>query len=233
MKLDLINSLFNNVKENKFVKNFMKELSDKLENNVADTGCEFNNLLSDDLVLYDNKITDKFRDKMLIERNNILQEYAKGARVNEDILYIYDISKFTPNSYNLCNCNTGKSNIVITKQMKDLPENATLGSIIRKQKNEFVVDIEATKFVGEKINNMIREKIEEQKQYLNSKRIDGHVYEVHEKYLGRIWLYDLNDNGLDGKEGIEEVDFPEDLYETAKTKDLFIYNSGKYQKQIQ
>lgn len=229
MKLDLINSLFNNVKKNNFVKNFMKELSDKLEHNVINNSYEFNNLLSDDLVLYDNKITAKFRDKMLIERNNILQEYAKSTGFNGELLYIYDISKFTPDSYNLCNCNTDKSNTVITKQIKDLPDDATLGSIIIKKDNKFIIDIDATKFVGEKINSMIKEKIEEQKQYLNSKRIDGHIYEVGEKYLGRIWLYDLNNKDV---EGIEEIDFPKDLYETAKTKDLFIYNSGKYQKQI-
>lgn len=210
----------------------MKELSDKIENNVTNTGCEFNNLLSDDLVLYDNKITAKFRDKMLIERNNILQKYAKSVDFKGEILYIYDISKFTPESYNLCNCSTEKSNIVVTKQVKDLPDGATLGNVIIKQDNKFIIDIEATKLVGEKINNMIKEKIEEQKQYLNSKRIDGHVYEVHEKYLGRIWLYDLNDNKVDGKEGIEEVEFPEDLYEKANKGDLFIYNSGEYKKQI-
>lgn len=227
MKLDLINSLFNNVKENKFVKNFVKELSDKLENNP-----EFNNLLLDDLILYDNKIISKFRDKMLVERNNILQKYAKNTENNKELLYIYDISKFTPDSYNLCNCNTDKSNTVITKRMKDLPDNATLGSIIISQDNKFIIDTEATRFIGDKINSMIKEKIEEQKQYLNSKRIDGHIYEVHEKYLGRIWLYDLNDNGNE-REGIEEIEFSKDLYDTAKTGDLFMYNSGKYQKHIQ
>ena len=227
MKLDLINSLFNSVKENKFVKNFVKELSNKLENDL-----EFHNLLLDDLVLYNKKITAKFRDKMLIERDNILQNYAKSIN-NKELLYVYDISKFTPDSYNLCACDTEKINEVITKQVKDLPNGVTLGSILKKQDIGFVLDTEGTKYVGEKINAMIKEKIEEQQKYLDSKRIDGHTYEVGEKYSGRIWLYDLNNDVKGGMEGFEEIEFSEDLYETAKAGDLFIYTLGKYEKYIQ
>lgn len=228
MRLDLINSLFNSVKENKFVKNFIRELSNKLENDS-----EFHNLLLDDLVLYNKKITAKFRDKMLIERNNILQNYAKSIDNNKELLYVYDISKFSPDSYNLCACNTEKRNEVITKQIKELPKGVTLGSVLKKQDIGFVLDTEETKIVGEKINAMIKEKIEEQQKYLDSKRIDGHTYEVGEKYSGRIWLYDLNNDVKGGMEGFEEIEFPEDLYETAKSGDLFIYTLGKYEKYIQ
>lgn len=227
LKLDLINSLFNNVKENKFLKNFINELSNNLEN----VDYKFNNLLSDDLTLYNNKIILKFKDEMLIERTNILQKYAEDTKEMGEILYIYNNAS-EENSYNLCSGDIAKSHEVITKKIEDLPTNITLGSVLRKHNDKFILDMDATKFVGKEINNMIKGKIEEQHEYLNSKRIDGHVYEVGEKYDGRIWLYDRNNITNGGIEGFEEIQFPKELYQNAKARELFIYQSGKYQKYI-
>lgn len=235
MNLDLVNNLFNNLKENKFVQNFMEELSNYIENNITNnsktlnTNYEGNNLFSDDLTLYGNKIIAKYRDKILTARSNILQNYAENTKNTGEMYYIYGENEI--NSYNLCICETEKSHEVITKQIEDLPKGANLGSVLRKQGDEFTLDTEATQIVEEKINTMIKEKIEEQNQYLDSKRIEGHIYEVGEKYSGRIWLYDLNDVVGGGMEGIEEIEFPKDLYEIAKEGDVFVYKNGEYQKQ--
>lgn len=237
MNLDLINNLFNNLKENEFVQNFMKELSEHLENNIgnnsntASSVGEWNNLLSNDLTIDNQKVISKYRDEMLTERNNILQKYAENIKETGEMYYIYNISENQKNSYNLSNCTTEKSNEVITKQIEELPEGVRLGSVLREQNGSFILDVEATKIVGEEINQMIQEKLKQQDEYLDSKRIEGHVYEVGEKYSGRIWLYDLNNNPNSGMEGIEEIEFPKDLYQTAKEGDLFIYKNGEYQKQ--
>lgn len=187
-----------------------------------------NNLFSDDLTLYGNKIIAKYRDEILTARSNILQNYAENTKNAGEMYYIYDENEI--NSYNLCICETEKNHEVITKQIEDLPKGANLGSILRKQGDEFTLDTEATQIVEEKINTMIKEKIEEQNQYLDSKRIEGHIYEVGEKYSGRIWLYDLNNIVGGGMEGIEEIEFPKDLYEIAKEGDVFVYKNGEYQK---
>ena len=188
-----------------------------------------NNLFSDDLTLYGNKIIVKYRDEILTARSNILQNYAENTKNAGEMYYIYSENEI--NSYNLCICETEKNHEVITKQIEDLPKGANLGSILRKQGDEFTLDTEATQIVEEKINTMIKEKIEEQNQYLDSKRIEGHIYEVGEKYSGRIWLYDLNNVVGGGMEGIEEIEFPKDLYEIAKEGDVFVYKNGEYQKQ--
>lgn len=233
MNLDLINNLFNNLKENEFVQNFMKELSEHLENNsnTASSVGEWNNLLSNDLTIDNQKVISKYRDEMLTERNNILQKYAENTKEAGEMYYIYNISENEKNSYNLSNCTAKKSNEVITKQIEELPEGVRLGSVLREQNGSFILDVEATKIVGEEINQMIQEKLKQQDEYLDSKRIEGHVYEVGEKYSERIWLYDLNNNPNSGMEGIEEIEFPKDLYQTAKEGDLFIYKNGEYQKQ--
>lgn len=221
------------------MQNFMEELSNYLENNISNNSkiltndYNSNNLLSDDLTLYDKKIITRFRDEMLKARNSILQNYADNTKEKGEMYYIYNTNENKKNSYNLCSCRAEKSHEVITKQIEELPEDANLGSVLRKQNDKFVVDTEATKIIEKEINMMIQEKIEEQNQYLDSRRIDGHIYEVGEKYSGRIWLYDLNNSVGEGIEGIEEIEFPIDLYENAKEGDRFVYKDGEYQRDIQ
>ena len=79
---------------------------------------------------------------------------------------------------------------------------------------------------------MIQEKIEEQDKYLDSKRAEGHVYEVGEKYDGRIWLYDMSNVDGGGIEGFEEIEFPKDLYEAVKEGDFVVYKNGVYEMKI-
>ena len=234
MNLDLVNDLFNNLKENKFVQNFIKELSNYLEklnnteNSVADITS--NNLLTENLEIGNKKIISKYKDEMLIERANILQNYALKTKDKGEMYYIYDTNTDRKNEYNLCICDPSKSNKVITKKIEDLPEGSGLGSVLRKKGEDFILEKEDTQVIGNQINNMINEKIKEQEQYLNSKRIEGHIYEADEKYSGRIWLYDLNNKEGEGAKGIEEIEFPKNLYETVKKGDKFIYQNGEYQK---
>ena len=175
------------------MQNFINELSNHLKNNASNTlerpitSSTWNNLLADDLTLYNTKIISIYRNEMLSERNNILQDYAKSTQELGEMYYIYNTSTTEKDSYILCSCNPEKNSETITMQPKVLPQGSELGSVLRKQNNGFVLDMDATKIIEEKINNMILEKIEEQKKYLDDNRIDGHTYEVGEKYLGRIW----------------------------------------------
>lgn len=236
MNLDLVNDLFNNLKENKFVQNFIKELSNYFEKNlinnseISGANNTWNNLLVDNLEIGGKKIISKYKNEMLLERTNILQNYALQTKNKGEMYYVYNISADEKKAYNLCICNPSKSHEVITKSVEDLPDGTSLGSVLRKQGEGFILEKEDTKVIENQINNMIKEKIKDQEQYLNSKRIDGHIYEVDEKYSERIWLYDLNSTVGNGIEGFEEIDFPKNLYETAKKGDKFIYQNGDYQK---
>lgn len=222
MNLDFVNNFFNNLKENKLAKDFMNELSDYLENN------EWNNLLSDDLTINDTKIISKFKDKMLKERSNILQNYAESTREAGEMYYIYNVSENERNSYNISKAD--KSHKVITMSVEDLPEGAQLGSILRKQGDKFILDANATRIVGKRIDEMIEELIKEQNQFLSDKRIEGHTYEIEDKGNDRVWLYDLNNTTGGGIEEFEEIKFPKDLYEIARKGDKFLYKNGLYTK---
>ena len=222
MNLDFVNNLFNNLKENKLAKDFMNELSDYLENN------EWNNLLSGDLTINNTKIISKYKDKMLKERSSILQNYAESTREAGEMYYIYNVSENERNSYNISKAD--KSHKVVTMPVEDLPEGARLGTVLRKQGEEFILDANATRIVGKKINEMIEEQIKEQNQFLSNKRIDGHTYEVEDKDNDRIWLYDLNNITGGGIEEFEEIEFPKDLYEMTKKGNKFLYKNGMYIK---
>ena len=236
MNLDLVNDLLNNLKEKNFMQNFIKELSNYLEKNltnnteISGVNNTWNNLLADNLQIGNKKIISKYKDEMLMERTNILQNYALKTKDKGEMYYIYNINTDGKNEYNLCICIPGKSNEVITKKKENLPKDANLGSVLRKKGENFILDKEDTVHIENQIDSMIKEKIKEQEQYLDSKRVDGHIYEVDEKYLGRIWLYDLNNNVSGQSEGIEEIEFTQNLYEIAKKGDKFIYQNGEYKK---
>ena len=165
---------------------------------------------------------------MLKERSNILQNYAESTREAGEMYYIYNISQNERNSYNISKAD--KSHKVVTMSVEDLPEGAQLGSVLRKQGDKFILDANATRIVGKRINEMIEEQIKEQNQFLSDKRIEGHTYEVKEKDNDRIWLYDLNNIDGGGIEEFEEIEFPKDLYKLAKNGDKFIYKYGIYKE---
>ena len=218
------------------MQNFIKELSIYLEKNLSTNpgipvaNNTWNNLLADNLEIDNKKIISKYRNEMLLERANILQSYALKTKDKGEMYYIYAVNSNNSNYFNLCICESEESHQVIIKSKEELPKGVTLGSVLRKNDMDFVLDQEGTKCVGTEINRMIKEKIEEQHEYLDSKRVEGHIYEADEKYSGRIWLYDLNNKESGGIEGIEEIEITPSFYETVKKGDKFIYQNGKYQK---
>ncbi len=216
MKLDLINGIANNTK---FVQDFIKELQDYLER-------------KEDISLInsthkENKIITEFRDKMYIERSKILNDYAKQTIDKGQMYYIYDKNSKLEYVYNLCICEDEKSHTIIEANRNILPNDAKMGSILRKLKDSYTLDNEATKDISEKIEKMKDELLEKQTEFLNSKRIEDHIYEVSENGKDRIWLFDITSNS---DEALEEIDFPKELLQNAKVGDLFIYKNGEYKQ---
>lgn len=208
---------------------FMKELSNYIENSVKELASKNNviDFTADDLTLFGTKITTKYKDKMLLERSSILQDYAQNSKEKGEMYYIYSANG---NKYNLSVCEKGQEHTVITKNSLELPSGSEVGSVLRKQGDVYTLDNDATNDIKTKINNMIKENIQEQSKYLESKRIEGHIYEVGEKYDNRIWLYDTTNIANGGIEGVEEIDFPQELYNNANEGDKFIYSNGAYVK---
>lgn len=230
MNLDIFNKLINDAKDSKFIQNFIKELEEYLEKGISQNS---RGDLKEEISLInpmnrENKIISKYRDEMIIGRNQILNNYAERTLERGQMYYIYNQSSKMDNIYNLCICEKGKSHIVIETNKNQLPEGVTVGSVLRKVNEDYVFDAKATEEISKEIDEMKEKILEEQTQYLESKRIEGHIYEIGEKNFDRVWLYDITNGDIDGIEGVEEISFPEELLNTAKEGDVFIYENGKY-----
>lgn len=229
MNLDLINNIVSDVKNNKAVQNFIKELKKYLENNISKN----NNINTEkeDISLVnptynENKIITKYRDKMLTERAHILNNYAKETLDKGEMYYSYSKNSKMLDGYNLCICEEGKSHTIISVSKDDLPSGVKIGSVLRKSNNNYTLDEVATEEIEKEINNMKSKLLEEQTQFLESKRIEGHVYEMSENDGDRAWLFDITSGS---NEGVEEIDFPMELLKNGKEGDLFVYKNGEYE----
>ena len=235
MNLDLVNNIVNDMKNNKLVQSFIKELQNYLESSISKNS--YINIEKEDIPLVNpthngNKITAKYRDKMYTKRAHILNNYEKQTLDKGKMYYIYDKNSKMPDGYNLCICEEGNSHTVIEKSKDDLPNGVKIGSVLRMAEDDFILDEEATKEISQEIYKMKDELLKEQTKFLESKRIEGHIYEMSENSGDRAWLYDITNESSNGIEGVEEIDFPKELLKDGIEGDLFIYENGKYQKYL-
>lgn len=231
MNLSLLDNAINEAKNNKTVQSFIKELQNYLEKNNSKDN--YKNIQEGDVQLESpeykgNKIITKYRDQMYIERNNILNNYARETLDKGQMYYIYSKSIGAENCYNVCICEEGQSHTVIKLEQKDLPKGAEVGSVLRKSNETYQLDQEATEIISKKIDIMKDTLLQEQNEYLKSQRIEGHIYEMSEKEDDRAWLFDNTNTDSSIQEAIEEINFPKELLENAQEVDLFIYQNGEY-----
>lgn len=255
MNLDLINNIVNNMKSNKVIQGFVKELQNYLEseakNNFKNIGKE-KFTLDNSMYNTNKKFTTIYRDKMNIKRAQILRNYASQMEEKGEMYYIYDKNSKMGDGYNLCIYNGSNNPEIIEKNKNELPYGSNIGSILRKIDGRFILDEEASKEISQEIYNMEEELLEQQSNYLESKRIEGHIYEMSEKDQNSIWLFDVTNEKINEdynideqnniekydvidsenniEEGFEEIDFPKELLKNAREGDIFIYKNGEYQQ---
>lgn len=193
MNLDIFENLIDKVKENEFIQNFTKELEKNIENSMQKSMLE--------KFVSDNKIISEYKDKMLINRNMILQELN-----NNEMYYIYDKKG---SDYLATICEKGKSHEIIRIPEKDVKSNVKIDSVLRKTNDKFELDEETTRLVKNKM--------------MESRRIGGHIYEYVEGSKNSVWLID---NNLNNGEVFEEIQ--QEVFKDAQEGDLFEYINGEY-----
>ena len=223
MKLNIFNINLNMDNKNREeVSEFIKELSDYLEKNNEK---EISIL---EQVQNSEKVTDMYRDKMFIERNKIINKYAKENQDNGTMYYIYNKNLET-DTYLLSICEEDKSNIVIEVNKEELPEGVSLDTVLRQENGKYIVDTRATITVRKQIEEMVNKLLKEQEKYLQSNRLEGHTYEVGEVESDRVWLYDITKDSVNGIEAFEEIEFPLELINKVTEGTKVIYRNGIYE----
>ena len=224
MNLDIFNNLINKAKENNIVENFLNELNNYLENNLSKSDDNELSLLQK--IYNTGKVTVEYRDKMLLERENILENYAKETKSKGTMYYLYN-KDTEDNKYHISICEEGNSRVVIEAEKNELPKGAGVDSVLRKVNGKYVLDVEATRIVNEQISEMVDNLLNEQTRSLKEWRKEGHLYTVTENTGDRVWLLDST---YDSQNGIcvDDVEFPKELLDVAKEGTVFRYINGEY-----
>ena len=226
MNLGIFNNLINATKENVLVEKFIDELNNFLENKNSTANTNEISLLQQ--LDNEGKVMVSYRDKMLIERANILNRYARETQEKGTIYFVYN-KDIEENVYHISICEEGKSSVVIEARKNELPKGTTVDSVLRKINGKYVLDKEATETINEAMIKMTKELLNEQTQALKEWRKEGHLYTVVENTGDKVWLLDTT---IDNKNGIciDDINFPKELMEVAKEGTIFKYVNGEYVK---
>ena len=174
MNLDIFNKIIDSAKENSTVQSFIKELSEFLDNKNSEIG-KTDKKIED---VQENLIT-RYRDKMKLERYDILSDYAKKTANQGAMYYIFSKNSINEDEYNLAICEEGKSHEILTVNKNELPKDASVNTVLRKYDGEFILDEKTTKSVQAEINNMINNLLKEQK----GKQFDPNLFEIFESIV--------------------------------------------------
>ena len=221
MNLDLVNNLLNDLKENQFVQNFIKELSNYLEdkNNLNSENEEIP-IIED--ILSKNNLTTGNQNAIRWNLNDVVLKYSQENSSNDAIYFIKDKKD---NAYAALKAENGKiEEIEISK--KDVPNEVKINDVLRIKNNNCVIDNIATKELQEDIRNMAKEILNKQNINLEKHRKEGHLYMVTEELGNNRFLWDLTDAP---KTEFEETDIQKDLLSIATEGMVLKYTNGKYE----
>lgn len=235
MSLDLVNDIFNNLKESKFVQNFINELSNYLDNNIKNNLNYTNDevpIIED--ILSKNNVTTGNENSIRFKLNDVISNYAEKNFNDNSMWFVKDNKKiYWANNKEHCNNdvytvlkveNNRIEELEINKQ--DMPKDIGINDVFRMENNNYVVDTIATDKVQNEIRNMAKEIIDKQNMNLEKHRKEGHLYMVTEEIGDNRFLCDLTN---ESKIEFEEVDIPKDLLDKATEGVVLKYTDGKYE----
>ncbi len=218
MNLNLFNNLIDSTKENNIFQKFIKELSEFLKEN------ERNQVPLVQKILGERILTTRYRDKINVERREIINNYSKEHWEEGEFYYVYN--KRSDNSYGLVNHKNGESGINIGAKESELPKGAGVDSVLKVKNGKWILDKEATEEIQAELTEMINRLLEEQTNRMEMQRVEGYLYRFVEKTGDTVWLIDeTNYTG----ECFEEINFPSELSESATEGTMFQYINGEYQ----
>lgn len=218
MNLNLFNNLIDSTKENNIFQKFIKELSEFLKEN------ERNQVPLVQKILGERILTTRYRDKINVERREIINNYSKEHWEEGEFYYVYN--KRSDNSYGLVNHKSGESGINIGVKESELPKGAGVDSVLKVKNGKWILDKDATEKIQAELTEMINRLLEEQTNRMEMQRVEGYLYRFVEKTGDTVWLIDeTNYTG----ECFEEINFPSELSESATEGTMFQYINGEYQ----
>ena len=120
------------------------------------------------MIKLSEKIITKYRDKFLVERNNILIEYAEKTKEQGTMYFIYDKNTKNDLIYNATICEKGKSHQIIQLNKNELPKEAEINTVLRKSQNGYDSDKTATEKIKNELDELLNKVGLNQAQFLRN-----------------------------------------------------------------
>ena len=177
----------------------------------------------------ENFVTTQYRDKMLIERGNIIQNYYQKTKDKGEMYYIYNISSNDSDTFLMSYPIKERSHEIIKIKEENLPKDAGVDSILRIKNGKYVLDEEATKYIVDEMDSKFNDLLKEQNKNLQNNRIEDNLYEVIEVQDNYLLLghYDFSSGNLGFY--FEENMFPNSELDMARVGDYYLYANGHYE----
>jgi hypothetical protein len=230
LSLDLSNDLFNNLRENKVVQNFIKDLSSYLKNN----GIQNDEKPIIEQILNNNNVSTGNSNAIRFKEEETIIKYAKDNCNNETIYFVKDNKKTywsnnqrhqDDNYYTVLKVDNGEiEKMNISKD--EMPKEIKVNDVLKIENGKYIKDEILTTELKEAIIDMANEILNKQNTNLDTYRKEDHVYVVTEEVGENRFLKDLTENS--DKE-FEEVNLPKDLLEKAVEGTILKYSNGKYE----
>ena len=170
MNLDLFNNLFNAIKKENAIQNFMSELSGNMKKNT-----NLEKLLSTDEVVKKYNLNMQASIQLREERDKIIKEYC--TNFSEELYYV--TYKYTDkNVYAISKYNEKGKNSTFYLSEKDLPKNTREDTVLKKENDKYVINVNATKTIIKQIEECAIEISKKQESKINNLRKDNALYQV-------------------------------------------------------
>lgn len=210
MELGILGNLLENAKGDTAVLNFVKELSNYLEN-----ANKLNKIKTFKEIEKEYKLTYNSSGVLREKQREILKAHAPITYVlykNPD-KEIYQIVEYN---------NKGEKNTFYMPK-EELPEGITVDKVIEKQGNKYKIDKETTKIIIDKLVEETEKIAKKQNERLQEYRKEENLYQVVDFGSNGVFLQDIKTKNI-----FEEPEIPQDLLKKIENDTILRYKNGTY-----
>lgn len=146
-----LDRLTDKLQQNDFIENFIKELTNALENLCNQN--EIKGEKMDDIILTSEEDWKFYREKWNFLENYFKKELSDLSKGETFIVTNKYENDYEYHRYKVTQYKNDKECKYIAFE-KDLPENVKLGDVVRKIDGKYIYDEQATKYVNDSINQI-------------------------------------------------------------------------------
>ena len=214
MDLDSSNLLSND--KSNLVKNFINELTEKL-NSLENT-----DLTSIKDIEEEYKLNSDSISSLTNEVKSLLEEYSKNLNDDEKLYYV-SYQNTMSNTYQVLEYDNSGKSVSSYISADELPENITVGYILKNENSEFAIDEELTKKFVNEIEKIAENLADEQNSELDNYREEGETYQVVDFSSHGLYLQNTENGSV-----FEETNLSEELLDKIGNGYVLKYENGEY-----